>query len=116
MWSLFNLTFGFKFYFGKKGFEGGSGRFDQSRVEITRIEKFRDLSVLYQELSSELKQGQEFRIKIFDDKETIEINSGDIGFIKRTTNEENILVEIELKYNDQRNTKNFRTKYLRTKS
>ena len=101
MWSLFNLTFGFKFYFGKKGFEGGSGRFDQSRVEITRIEKFRDLSVLYQELSSELKQGQEFRIKIFDDKETIEINSGDIGFIKRTTNKENILVEIELKYNDQ---------------
>ena len=116
MWSLFNLTFGFKFYFGKS-LEGGSGRFDQSRVEITRIkENFRDLSVLYQELSSELKQGQEFRIKIFDDKETIEINSGDIGFIKRTTNEENILVEIELKYNDQRNTKNFRTKYLRTKS
>jgi len=101
MWSLFNLTFGFKFYFGKKGFEGGSGRFDQSRVEITRIEKFRDLSVLYQYLSSELEQGREFRIKIFDDKETIEINSGDIGFIKRTTNEENILVEIELKYNDQ---------------
>ena len=86
-----------------------------SRFEIKK-ENFRDLSVLYQELSSELKQGQEFRIKIFDDKETIEINSGDIGFIKRTTNEENILVEIELKYNDQRNTKNFRTKYLRTKS
>ena len=101
MWSLFNLTFVFKFYFVKKGFEGGSGRFDQSRVEITRIEKFRDLSVLYQYLSSELEQGREFRIKIFDDKETIEINSGDIGFIKRTTNEENILVEIELKYNDQ---------------
>jgi len=101
MWSLFNLTFGFKFYFGKKGFEGGSGRFDQSRVEITRIEKFRDLSVLYQYLSSELEQGREFRIEIFDDKETIKINSRDIDFIKRTTDKENILVEIELKYNDQ---------------
>jgi len=101
MWSLFNLTFGFKFYFGKKGFEGGSGRFDQSRVEITRIEKFRDLSVLYQYLSSELEQGREFRIEIFDGKETIKINSRDIDFIKRTTDKENILVEIELKYNDQ---------------
>ena len=116
MWSLFNLTFGFKFYFGKKGFEGGSGRFDQSRVEITRIEKFRDLSVLYQYLSSELEQGREFRIEIFDGKETIKINSSDIDFIKRTTDEKNILLEIVLKYNDQRNTKNFRTKYLRTKS
>ena len=86
MWSLFNITVGFKFYFGKS-LEGGSGRFDQSRVEITRIEKFRDLSVLYQYLSSELEQGQEFRIEIFDDKETIKINSRDIDFIKRTTDE-----------------------------
>ena len=100
MWSLFSITVGFKFYFGKS-LEGGSGRFYQSRVEITRIEKFRDLSVLYQYLSSELEQGREFRIEIFDGKETIKINSRDIDFIKRTTNKENILVEIELKYNDQ---------------
>ena len=71
-----------------------------SRFEIKK-ENFRDLSVLYQELSSKLKQGQEFRIEIFDGKETIKINSRDIDFIKRTTNEENILVEIVLKYNDQ---------------
>jgi len=88
MWSLFNLTVGFKFYFGKKGFEGGSGRFYQSRVEIKRIEKFRDLSVLYQYLSSELEQGQEFRIEIFDDEETIKINSRDIGFIELVEHEE----------------------------
>jgi len=101
MWSLFNLTVGFKFYFGKRCLEKDPKGSAPSRVEITRIEKFRDLSVLYQYLSSELEQGQEFRIKIFDDKETIEINSRDIDFIKRTTNEENLLVEIELKYNDQ---------------
>ena len=100
MWSLFNLTFGFKFYFGKKGPEGGPKRFNQSCVEIKK-ENFRNLSVLYQELSSELEQGREFRIEIFYDKETIKINSRDIDFIKRKTNRKNILVEIELKYNDQ---------------
>ena len=99
MWSLFNLTIGFKFYFGKICLEKDPKGSAPSRVEIT--EKFRDLSVLYQYLSSELEQGREFRIEIFDDKETIKINSRDIDFIKRTTNEENILVEIELKYNDQ---------------
>jgi hypothetical protein len=101
MWSLFNLTFGFKFYFGKRCLEKDPKGSAPSRVEITRIEKFRDLSVLYQELSSELEQGREFRIEIFDGKETIEINSRDIDFIKRKTNRKNILVEIELKYNDQ---------------
>ena len=99
MWSLFNLTVGFKFYFGKRCLEKDPKGSAPSRVEIT--EKFRDLSVLYQYLSSELEKGQEFRIEIFDGKETIKINSSDIDFIKRTTNKENILVEIELKYNDQ---------------
>ena len=99
MWSLFNLTIGFKFYFGKICLEKDPKGSAPSRVEIT--EKFRDLSVLYQYLSSELEKGQEFRIEIFDGKETIKINSSDIDFIKRTTNKENILVEIELKYNDQ---------------
>ena len=90
MWSLFKLTFGFKFYFEKRCLEKDPKGSAPSRFEIKK-ENFRDLSVLYQELSSKLKQGQKFRIKIFDDKETIEINSRDIGFIELGAHGESIL-------------------------
>ena len=87
MWSLFNLTVGFKFYFGKRCLEKDPKGSAPSRFEIKK-ENFRDLSVLYQELSSKLKQGQKFRIKIFDGKETIEIDSEDICFIELVEHEE----------------------------
>jgi hypothetical protein len=98
MWSFFNLTVGFKFYFGKKDLEGGSRRFNQSRVETRKI--FGNLSSLFGELSLKFQKKQEFKIEVLYGKKIIEINSRDIDFIELTTKGKNILVEIGLK-NDQ---------------